>query len=217
MNNTPLKPLVVIGGGGHASVLVDILLQQQRKVLAVICPDDLSERRIFSGFPHFRHDEDVFQFNRNDVLLVNGIGALPKSGLRSKLACFYAAHGYQFETVVASSAQVSKFSEIQAGAQVLPSAIIQSGATIGSHTIVNTGAIVEHDCSIGSFNHLAPSSTVCGQVTTSDNVYIGAGATVIQNILLEKNVIVGAGATITQHVPLDTICYPRRVTMKSLK
>ncbi len=198
-------------------MLVDILLQQQREILAIICPDDLSDRRIFSGLEHFCRDEDVLRFDSEDVLLVNGIGALPKSGLRNKLACFYASHGYQFETVVASSAQVSKFAEIQAGAQVLPSAIIQAGATIGSHTIVNTGAIVEHDCSVGSFNHLAPRSTLCGQVTTGNNVYVGAGATVIQNVLLDKNAIIGAGATITQHVPLDTICYPSRVTMKSLK
>ncbi|MDG2933297.1 hypothetical protein P7M60_29150 [Vibrio parahaemolyticus] len=52
---------------------------------------------------------------------------------------------------------------------------------------------------------------------TGDNVYIGAGATVIQNVRINTNSIVGAGATITQNVPMDTICYPYRVTMKSFK
>ncbi|ANQ20366.1 shikimate dehydrogenase [Vibrio natriegens] len=217
MNKESLKPLVIIGGGGHASVLVDVLLQQQREILAVICPDKLSDRSIFSGLPHFRKDEDVFRFDSDAVLLVNGVGVLPKSGLRSKLTQFYTAHGYHFETVIASSAQISRFAEVHSGAQILPNAIVQTGATIGRHTIVNTGAIVEHDCTIGQFNHLAPRSTLCGQVTTGDNVYVGAGATVIQNVLLDTNAIVGAGATITQSVPLDTICYPNRVTMKSFK
>lgn len=119
--------------------------------------------------------------------------------------------------MIASSAQVSPFAEVHMGGQILSSAIIQAGARIGRHTIVNTGVIVEHDCDIGSFNHLAPRSTLCGQVLTGDNVYIGAGATVIQNVRINTNSIVGAGATITQNVPMDTICYPYRVTMKSFK
>ncbi|MGR5470774.1 DapH/DapD/GlmU-related protein, partial [Vibrio astriarenae] len=89
---------------------------------------------------------------------------------------------------------------IETGVQVFPNAIIQAGASIDCHTIVNTGVIVEHDCIIGQFNHLAPRATLCGQVRTALNVYIGAGATVIQNIQLADNVVVGAGAVVTKDV-----------------
>ncbi|MGR5070272.1 acetyltransferase [Vibrio alfacsensis] len=217
MSKLSLKPLVIIGGGGHASVLVDILREQQRKILAVISPDDLDSRLVFDGYEHFRHDEDVFQFKPEDVLLVNGVGALPKSSLRHRLTQLYQSRGYHFETVIASSALVSKFAKIETGVQVFPNAIIQAGASIDCHTIVNTGVIVEHDCIIGQFNHLAPRATLCGQVRTALNVYIGAGATVIQNIQLADNVVVGAGAVVTKDVASDQVCYPCRMTLKSSK
>ncbi|MDF2153919.1 acetyltransferase [Vibrio sp. CAU 1672] len=217
MSNSNLKPLVVLGGGGHASVLVDLLRAQQREIRAVICPDDLGARAAFAGLTHFTDDDDVFQFSPEEVLLVNGIGALPQSTLRQKLSEYFIAHGYRFETVVALSAQVSPYAKLEAGVQVFPNAVIQAGVMIGSHSIINTGAIVEHDCVIGPFNHLAPRATLCGQVQTAGNVYIGAGATVIQNINLAENVVVGAGAVINQNVLPSQVCYPGRVTFKSSK
>ncbi|TNZ44854.1 shikimate dehydrogenase, partial [Vibrio parahaemolyticus] len=42
-------PLVIIGGGGHASVLVDLLRNQNRTILAVMSPDDISTRQAFDG------------------------------------------------------------------------------------------------------------------------------------------------------------------------
>ena len=39
-------PLIIIGGGGHASVLVDILRSQNRQILALISPDDVSSRTV---------------------------------------------------------------------------------------------------------------------------------------------------------------------------
>ncbi|TOE95982.1 shikimate dehydrogenase, partial [Vibrio parahaemolyticus] len=77
-----------------------------------------------------------------------------------------------FETVIANSAYVSPFSKIETGAQILPMAIIQTGVTVGSHSIINSGALVEHDCNIGSYNHIAPRATLCGQVETKNNVYV---------------------------------------------
>ncbi|WP_202906392.1 hypothetical protein [Morganella psychrotolerans] len=83
MNN---KPLIIIGGGGHASVLIDILLSQKRKILAVICPDNIYDRRIFSGIPHYTNDEDIQYFPTEEVMLVNGIGMTPYSSARKKIS-----------------------------------------------------------------------------------------------------------------------------------
>ena len=37
-DNLQRKPLVIIGGGGHASVIVDILKRQKREIVAVMTP-----------------------------------------------------------------------------------------------------------------------------------------------------------------------------------
>ncbi|MCG9705279.1 acetyltransferase [Photobacterium damselae] len=210
MNDKATLPIVMIGGGGHASVLAEILLNQGREILAVISPEDISQRPVFEGITLLEKDEDILKFDKDKILLVNGIGIMPKSGFKKKINEYFLSLGYQFETVIADSAFVSPFSKIEIGAQILPMAMIQTGATVGSHSIINTGALVEHDCKIGAYNHIAPKATLCGQVVTKENVYVGAGSTVIQGISIGCGAIVGAGASLTRSLEENAIAYPAR-------
>ncbi|HHX8580950.1 MULTISPECIES: acetyltransferase [Vibrio] len=205
----------MIGGGGHASVLTEILICQGREILAVISPENISQRPVFNGILHLKNDEDVLAFSKEKVLLVNGIGMMPNSGFKRKINEYFLSLGYQFETVIADSAYVSCFSKIETGAQILPMAIVQTGATVGSHSIINTGALVEHDCKIGAYNHIAPKATLCGQVETQENVYVGASSTVIQGMSIGSGAIVGAGAGLTQSLEENTIAYPARAVIKT--
>lgn len=195
-----LLPLVLIGGGGHASVLADILLGRGREILAVICPDDVSSRAVLADIPHFSQDEDITRFSPSSVRLVNGIGMVPRSTFRQRMNEKFLAQGYVFETVVASDAKVSSFAEVKSGAQIFPGARVQTGAVIGEHTIVNSEALIEHDCTIGAYNHIAPHATLCGGVTSEEQVLVGAGAIVLPGLSLGRCSIVGAGVTIRSNV-----------------
>lgn len=215
MNDEAILPIVMIGGGGHASVLAEILLTQGRDILAVISPEDVSQRSVLKGIAILEKDEDILKFDKDNILLVNGIGMMPKSGFKQKINEYFLSLGYQFETIIADSAFVSPFSKIETGAQILPMAIIQTGATVGRHSIINTGALVEHDCKIGAYNHIAPKATLCGQVETKENVYVGAGSTVIQGISIGSGAIVGAGVSLTQSLKENVIAYPARAVIKT--
>lgn len=208
------KPLVLIGSGGHASVLADILLGQGREILAVVSPDYISSKAVFAGLVHLTQDEEVKRFSPDRVHLVNGVGMLPRSTLRQRVNKKFLDLGYQFETVIASDAQISRFATIHAGVQILSGARVQTGVQIAQHTIVNSCALVEHDCQIGTYNHIAPHATLCGGVCTQDSVYIGANATVIQGLFLESNCMVGAGAILTQSLKKNSTCYPARTYIK---
>lgn len=209
-NRNNLKPLVVIGGGGHASVLIDILRSQKREILALVSPDDIDNRSIFYGIKHLKNDDDILAYSPNEVLLVNGIGMMPRSKVKCVINEHFLSLGYSFETVIANSAIVSIYAILGKGVQILPGSIVQAGVNIGDHTIINSGAIIEHDTNIGSYNHIAPRSTLCGQILTKENVFIGAGAIVIQNIIIAEHAIVAAGAVVTSNMPINSICYPSR-------
>lgn len=216
MSNAVSKlPIVLIGGGGHASVLAEILLTQGREILAVISPEGVSQRSVLKGLTILKKDEDILKFDKDKVLLVNGIGMMPKSDFKRKVNEFFLSLGYQFETIISDSAFVSRFSKVETGAQILPMAIIQTGAVVGRHSIVNTGALVEHDCKIGAYNHIAPKATLCGQVEMEDDVYVGAGSTVTQGVSIGRGAIVGAGASLTQSLKENAIAYPARAVIKT--
>jgi sugar O-acyltransferase (sialic acid O-acetyltransferase NeuD family) len=211
------KPLLILGAGGHASVLVDILLQQNRDILGVVSPQVVSESKVFDRIEIFHNDDDVLQFDKSLIKLVNGIGSMPNTQLRSIIYNKFKVLGYEFETVIADNSIISKYANLDEGVQVFSGAIIQTDATIGANSIINSGAIIEHGCIIGSNNHIAPGATLSGQVHTKEFVHVGTGASVIQEINVAKNVVIGAGAIITNDIEESTICYPARVVKKVIK
>jgi sugar O-acyltransferase (sialic acid O-acetyltransferase NeuD family) len=211
------KPLLIIGAGGHASVLVDILRQQKREILGVVSPQIESKSKVFDGIQHFKSDDDVLKFDNQSVNLVNGIGSLPGNHLRAVLFNKFKTLGFEFETVVANNAIVSDYVELAEGVQIFTGAIVQTNVSIGTNTIINTGSIIEHDCAIGRHNHIAPGVTLSGQVTTSEYVHIGTGASVIQSVSIGNNVVIGSGTTITKNIAKNMVCLSARITQKVLK
>lgn len=209
------KPILILGGGGHASVLMEILAQQKREILGFVCPRNESTRKAFNGVNHYEHDEDILNFDKKSITLVNGLGSLPGNRSRENIFRKFKQFGYKFETVIANNALVSKETVFEEGVQIFAGAIIQSGVKVEANTIINTGAIIDHDCTIGKNNHIAPGAVLSGHVTTADCVHVGTGASVIQSISICKGAIIGAGATVTQNVEADMVCYPARITQKA--
>lgn len=209
--------VLLIGGGGHASVLLEILIEQKINIIGYVSPTPAANEKLFSNLHWFKYDEDILQFDNSMIKLVNGIGSLPGNTVRAELYRKYKAFGYSFATLVSKKADVSSYAYLEEGVQVIRGAIIQTGASIGYNSIVNTGSIVDHDCSIGINNHIAPGATISGNVVSESNVHIGTGSSVIQSIFLGENVVIGAGASINQNVEANTICFPARITKKVRK
>ncbi len=209
------KPYVVLGGGGHASILCDIVLSQGNDVEALVSPRPIDDRSVFSNIKHITTDEEFFvSYDKKDVMLINGIGALPNSYLRKQVAEKFTSKGFLFAQVIDSSAIISKCAKLDGAVQVLQGAVVQCGVSIGEHSIINTRASIDHDCHIGEQNHVAPGATLCGEVNTEDNVYIGAGATIIQGCSIGSHAVIGAGATVTKCISSGEIVYPARSLVK---
>ena len=210
MNNGVL----LIGAGGHASVLLDMLIEQDVNILGYVSPSPATNQSLFSKYHWFKKDDDILDFDKDVVKLINGIGSLPKNTLRIKLYNKYKKLGYKFETLVSKHATISTSVKLEEGVQVMNGAIIQTGAYIGYNSIINTGSIIDHDCSIGINNHIAPGVTISGQVISGSNVHFGTGSSVIQSIRIGENTVIGAGTTITNSVDRNMICYPARIFTK---
>ncbi|WP_392344248.1 acetyltransferase [Pseudoalteromonas prydzensis] len=208
------KPHLIIGGGGHASVLLDLLIQKNINVIGYVSPKPAVNKKLFSGLDWFNNDGDILKFNKSAITLVNGIGSLPYNELREKIYAEYKELGFSFATLISPNAIVSKFATLEEGVQVMNGAIIQTGTNVGYNSIVNTAAVIDHDCNIGHNNHIAPGVTISGQVTSKASVHFGTGASVIHAIDLNANVIIGAGAIITKNVDANTICYSARTIKK---
>lgn len=203
------KPLIMLGSGGHAAVLADIIQQLNYTLVAVASPLK-GQHPLFSSLQHLDSDDDILRYSTDEVRLVNGLGCLPGQNLRHHLFNRFTLLKYQFESIVSPHAILSKNSTINAGAQILMAAVVQSGSVIESGTIINSGAIVEHDCHIGTNCHIAPGATICGGVKIGEYSHIATGANIIQGVSIGKNCIVSAGTTVTKNMPDNTIAYGYR-------
>lgn len=205
------KPLIIIGSGGHASVVADILLNQGEKILATVSPDEIKDNSPLKGIKRLMTDESLIDtYAPSEVDLINGLGALPRNNLHFKLYNYFTEHGYKFKSVISSSAIIAGGVNLDEGVQIMHGAIVQTNAHISKNCIINTSSVIEHDCIIGPHNHIAPNATLSGGVITGCKVHIGTGANIIQGINIGQGAVVGAGCTVIRDVPEGQVIVPAR-------
>lgn len=82
------------------------------------------------------------------------------------------------------------------GSVVFAGAVVQPEAAIGAHVIVNTAASVDHDCRLGDFVHVAPGARLAGGVEVGEGAMLGIGCQVMPGVRIGAWATVGAGATV---------------------
>jgi sugar O-acyltransferase (sialic acid O-acetyltransferase NeuD family) len=200
-------PVIVIGGGGHSLVLIDILCLLSYEILGFTDPNEQLQSKRILGVQYLGNDDVIYKYAPTEIRLVNAIGSVASTKLRCEIFQNFQAKGYSFSTVVHPSAIVSKDSLLSEGVQIMAGAIIQPGCQLGLNTLINTKASVDHACSIGAHVHIAPGVTLSGGVYIEDNVHVGTGATVIQQIHIGNNSVVGAGAVVLKNVRAKSTVY----------
>lgn len=205
------KPLVMIGAGGHAAVLAELLLAQGKALIAVVSPDSIKANSPLAALKKIDNDNDALSaYPPHEVDLVNGIGSIPGNNTRFNVFNFFKTQGYYFPPVISSNAMLSKYLELEEGVQVMMGALIQTNVKIKKNSIINTGAIIEHDCIIGEHNHIAPGAVLCGGVVSENNVHIGTGAVIIQGLHIQQHAVIGAGTTVARNVSAEQKLIPAR-------
>ena len=198
-------PLIILGAGGHARVIIDALLPSGRAIVGIVDNNPALEGRLIMGVPIIGDDQVVLRQSPQQVELVNGLGAIRSMQPRQSLWDKFKNLGYHFANVTHPAATVALDTQAAEGVQIMAGAVIQIGSHIGVNSIINTKASVDHDCRIGNHVHIAPGATLSGGVCIGDNVHIGTGAVIIQGIRIGHNSVIAAGAVVINNVPDDAL------------
>ncbi|MEQ8319705.1 MAG: acetyltransferase [Rhodospirillales bacterium] len=199
------RPLIIIGAGGHAKVVIDALLSMGMSLKGATDQDPSRLGKSILGVDVIGDDGVLDELTTADIRLVLGVGSTEAGPARRKIFDNLKDRGYEFANVVHPSAVIGRDVEIGEGAQIMAGAVIQPGCRIGRGVIVNTGARVDHDCTLGDFVHISPGAVLSGDVTIGDDSHIGCGATVLQGQRVGRSVTVGAGAVVVSHI-IDDVC-----------
>ncbi len=187
------RHLVILGAGGHAKVVADLLtLLPEWHVVGLLSANPADPG--FFGLPVLGTDDALPRLRHQGVEAA--AIAIGDNAARAELGALAQRHGFTLPSLMHPAAIVSTFARIAEGAVVMAGASVGPDARLGRLVVVNTRAVVEHDCAIGDAAHIAPCAALGGKVDVGALTLVGIGAAVRPGVRIGRGTIVGAGAAV---------------------
>lgn len=190
------KGIIIIGYSGHAFVLCDILRACNRPIIGYCDSEIKTENPFHLDYLGKEMNPDVKELIEESSYFI----AIGNNQIRRNLFEKMAVKNGTFINAIHPSSIVSEWSDLQDGIMIGARVVINPQVKIGRGVICNTGSIIEHECEIGDFCHIAPSAVLCGAVKVGANSFIGANSVVRQGIRVGENVLIGAGSVVVKDV-----------------
>jgi sugar O-acyltransferase (sialic acid O-acetyltransferase NeuD family) len=193
-----METVWVIGGGGHAKVVIATLLATGDFTISGVLDDD--PRRRGDRILGFEVAGDTSFENLTRCGVKWAAIAIGSNRTRA-LVAERCAGRVAWATAVHPRAYVAPGVSFGEGTVVFAGAIIQPDTVVGRHASLNTGCSVDHDCHISDYAHIAPGARLAGGVRVGTGSLIGLGAVVLPGRSVGAWTTVGAGSVVTRDVP----------------
>lgn len=197
--------VVGIGAGGHAKILVELLMEMGGyDLVGFTDPDQTRWGGSLMGYPILGGDSELPALRAKGVQAAFiGVGAVSSAGtrLRARLFREALALGFEMPTLVHPRAVVSPSAKLGPGSVVMGGAVVNTAACVGANATIYSGAVIEHDSVIGDHVHLSPGVQLAGGVIVEEGAFLGIGASIIQGVRIGAWATVGAGAVVLADIP----------------
>jgi sugar O-acyltransferase (sialic acid O-acetyltransferase NeuD family) len=195
---------IIIGAGGHARVVYDILQCDQNVTIESFVDNTRrgSDEDIM-GVP-VTGDHSVISDLVDDgaELFIVAVG---DNDTRREHYESLRDQGLTPVNAVHPSAEITPTATIGTGSVFASSSDISTNAVIGDNVVINTDALVEHETEIHDHAHVGPGSKIAGRVEVGTDAFIGIGTTVKEYVTIGEGAIVGAGSVVLDDVPANTV------------
>ena len=200
-------PIIGLGAGGHAKVLLEILRQNSEyDFVGLLDPRQQLWNHDIAGVKVLGGDNLISKLRASGVdHAFIGLGGVGDNSQRASIYNLMVEYGFKIVMSMHSRAIVSNSARIGNGVMIMAGAIINADAVIGNNVIINTGSIVEHDCVVGDHVHIASGACLAGGVWVGQNAHVGLGASVRQGVQIGQSSIIGAGAVVIKNVEPNTV------------
>jgi sugar O-acyltransferase (sialic acid O-acetyltransferase NeuD family) len=192
--------IFIVGAGGHARVVYDIL-SYDRTFEVVGFTDNVLKRpneKIFGKPVLGKHEIWPELYNKGIRAAIVAVG---DNNIRARHFYKLKKLGFELINAIHPNSSVAASAKTGKGVVVSAGAIINTNARIGSNCIINSRAVVEHECRIGNHVHVAPGACIAGRTKIGERSFIGIGSVVKEYLTIGRNVVVGAGSVVLDDVP----------------
>lgn len=195
-----MKPLILIGGGGHCKSVIEAAESSGRVIGGVLDIPQMVGEEIL-GYPIVGTDDDIEKFIGLHEFVVT-VGHIKDCSIRERIVHRVIEAGGELATVVARTASVSRHASIGHGTVVLHGAMVNASATVGENCIINTLSNVEHDAVVEDFCHISTGAMVNGNCAVGRGTFLGSQSVMLNGVSICQGSVVAAGSFVRK--PLKT-------------
>ena len=191
-----LKPIILIGGGGHCKSCIDVIEETDQFVIKGILDLEQKIEEKILGYPIIGTNNDIQIFVKEKTYFLISVGDVGSPLKRIELYNLVVSFGGLFPVIISPTAYVSKDVNIGAGTIVMHHAVVNVSVKIGKNCIINTKALVEHDANIGDHCHISTGSIVNGGAVIGARSFFGSGAVCKHNINIPEDSFIKANSIV---------------------
>ena len=198
-----MKPIILIGGGGHCISCIDVIEATGiYKILGILdLPEKLGHKVLNYSIIGTENELERYLPECTEFLIT--VGQIGSYILREKIYNKVLQAGGRLPSIISPLAHVSTYANIGEGSIIMHQAIVNAGALIGNGCIINTKALVEHEAKIGNFCHISTASVINGQANIGDFCFIGSNTVIANNTNVIANTVIAAGSQVLKNIEIE--------------
>ncbi len=193
-----MKPLILIGGGGHCQSVIEVAESAGRAICGILdMPEAVGEKVL--GYPIIGTDDQITDYLQTCEFVIT-VGFIKNPSLRIKLFNRVCEAGGTLATLIAATAYVSCHACLGAGTVVMHHAFVNAGAIVGENVIINTFCNIEHGVYVGNQCHISTGAMVNGDCKIGNSCFIGSQSVLTNGVSVCDDVVVGAGSLVRKSI-----------------
>ena len=196
-----MEKIIVIGGGGHARLTIDIIETMGSYEILGIIDKDSPKGTMIAGYPVLGGDDSLSSIIGQGIrFAAMGIGGFKDNLLRKKVFLDVKAKGIQFINPIHPKTIISKKTTIGVGTTIFAGVIINNDVHIGDNCIIATGSSIDHETIIENHVLVSAGVTVGAYTKIKEGVLLALGSKVVSGITIGENSLVAAGAVVVSDI-----------------
>ncbi|MCG7937594.1 MAG: NeuD/PglB/VioB family sugar acetyltransferase [Candidatus Thiodiazotropha lotti] len=197
-----IKPMVIIGSGGHAFCLREIAALAGFNVIGAIDRTATDIQQV-NGLPILGGDDLLLDSSFiQDHQFAVGIG---NPVARNRYGDLLLRQGADCPPIINPSSYVSADASLGAGVLLMGMNAVNHGARLDDFVALDWQVTVGHGSHLGRAVFAGPGSRVAGDVECGKESYLGLGCQVIEKVSIGEHSVIGAGATVTRNIPANVV------------